>query len=764
MDQLYTNNMLQERHHQIFIEQTPTAIAMLDTNMVYLAVSKRWLKDFKLKGQDIVGKSHYDVFPEIGDDWKVKNQECLNGAIDVCDEAPFYRKDGSVQWIYWDVRPWYNQKGEIGGLLMHTGDITEKKEKELQKDRVDSILEDTSEIARIGTWEMNLFTNEIIWSKLIYEIYGVSEDYIPNISSNLKFCTNDESKKLVEAAIVNLMEKGIPVDIEYEIKNGKGEVRFVKVIGKIEYIEGVASRLFGIIQDLTSIKQSEKKLFKAHTELEAIFNSKSIAVVTTDKNGVINRFNSGAEQLLGYTSEELIGKHKPEIYLLKDELEQFRTDMISQFSNDISDKSFNYRNENINDTRQWIYRRKNGSTFPVLSTITAVNNNQGENEGFIAVATDISKIKEVKDELKRKNDLLNHAEQITKMGNWQWKLAKNTVVWSSNLYGIFDIEEGSVELEYDTYLDFVHPEDKDQVLKHIEKFIADREKKGLVHRIQLKDGSVKTLKIIGEVITNAKGEIVEVIGACQDITEAKIAEEKLIAAKEELEIFAQKLSSQNQQLADFTHITSHNLRAPVANLNSLLEIYSYSDDEEERADIFDKFSNVIDHLSSTLNTLIEALKTKVGDANENLEKCDFNNAFENTTEILSGEILKSGATVTGDFSRISNIDYNSIYLESIFLNLIGNAIKYRSENRSPEINITSEIINGKINLKFQDNGLGIDLKKHGHKLFGLNKIFHRHPDAKGVGLFLTKTQIEAMGGTITAASEVNVGTTFIINF
>ncbi|MDF4201720.1 PAS domain S-box protein [Maribacter sp. SA7] len=764
MDQLYTNNMLQERHHQIFIEQTPTAIAMLDTNMVYLAVSKRWLKDFKLEGQDIVGKSHYDVFPEIGDDWKVKNRECLNGAIDVCDEAPFYRKDGSVQWIYWDVRPWYNQQGEIGGLLMHTGDITEKKEKELQKDRVDSILEDTSEIARIGIWEMNLFTNEIIWSKLIYEIYGVSEDYIPNISSNLDFCTNNESKKLVEAAIVNLMEKGIPVDIEYEIKNGKGEVRFVKVIGKIEYIEGVASRLFGIIQDLTSIKQSEKKLFKAHTELEAIFNSKSIAVVTTDKNGVINRFNSGAEQLLGYTSEELIGKHKPEIYLLKDELEQFRTDMISQFSNDISDKSFNYRNENINDTRQWIYRRKNGSTFPVLSTITAVNNNQGENEGFIAVATDISKIKEVKDELKRKNNLLNHAEQITKMGNWQWKLAKNTVVWSSNLYGIFDIEEGSVELEYDTYLDFVHPEDKDQVLKHIEKFIADREKKGLVHRIQLKDGTVKTLKIIGEVITNAKGEIVEVIGACQDITEAKIAEEKLIAAKEELEIFAQKLSSQNQQLADFTHITSHNLRAPVANLNSLLEIYSYSDDEEERADIFDKFSNVIDHLSSTLNTLIEALKTKVGDANENLEKCDFNNAFENTTEILSGEILKSGATVTGDFSRVSNIDYNSIYLESIFLNLIGNAIKYRSENRSPEINITSEIINGKINLKFQDNGLGIDLKKHGHKLFGLNKIFHRHPDAKGVGLFLTKTQIEAMGGTITAASEVNVGTTFIINF
>ena len=132
--------------------------------------------------------------------------------------------------------------------------------------------------------------------------------------------------------------------------------------------------------------------------------------------------------------------------------------------------------------------------------------------------------------------------------------------------------------------------------------------------------------------------------------------------------------------------------------------------------------------------------------------------------MLSGAILKSKAVINSDFSKLSSISYNKIYMESIFLNLIGNAIKYRAEDRIPHIQIKTEIRNGKNIITFKDNGLGIDLDKHGHKLFGLNKVFHRHPDAKGVGLYLTKTQIESMGGTITATSEVNVGTTFTINF
>jgi len=760
----YDNSQVLEKHHQIFIEQTPTAIAMLDTNMVYLAVSKRWIKDFVFENEDenIVGKSHYDVFPEIGDDWKEKNQLCLKGAIDICDEAPFYRKDGSIQWIYWDVRPWYNAEGEIGGLIMHTGDITAQKEKELKEKKFNTILRDTSEIARIGSWEIDLLKEKVTWSSMVYEIHEVPLDYKPTIASGLTFFEDEESRNRILEGLKNAQETGTPVNLTLNLKTAKGNDRWVKVIGKVERTKGVSTKIFGITQDITSSMISEQKLTVANAELEAIFNSDAIVVITTNSEGIINRFNKGAEKLLGYDSVEMIGLQKPELYLRKGELEQFRNDMIAEFNGGVNDENFNYRNENVNDTRQWTYKRKDGSTFPVLSTVTAVNNGYGKNEGFIAVATDISKIKEVKDELRRKNELLNLAEKISLMGHWQWNTVLDKVQWSDNFYTILELDDAITDLNFNSYYRFVHPEDIGIVDNHFEQVDKNKIWNSFTHRIITTSGKVKTILLLGKVFTNEKDEIVEMIGTCQDVTESKKAEQKIIEAKEELEIVAQKLSYQNRQLADFTHITSHNLRAPVANLNSLMEIYKLTEDEEERLDVFEKFDTVIDRLTLTLNTLIEALKTKISDTKEELESIDLNETLDSTIQTLSGSILTSGAIIKEDFTEVSIINYNRIYMDSIFLNLIGNAIKYKAKDRAPEIIVKSKVKNGRNIITFKDNGLGINLERHGHKLFGLNKVFHRHPDAKGVGLFLTKTQVEAMGGTITATSEVNVGTTFTI--
>ncbi|WP_282117745.1 PAS domain-containing sensor histidine kinase [Maribacter aquivivus] len=753
-----------EKHHQIFIEQTPTAIAMLDTNMVYLAASKQWVQDFKLEKETIIGRSHYDIFPEIGDDWKAKHQQCLQGAIDICDEAPFYRKDGSIQWIYWDVRPWYNAEGEIGGLLMHTGDITEQKEKELKEKKINTILSDTSEIARIGTWEIDLVQEKVIWSSMVYEIHEVPLDYEPTIASGLDFFEDEESRNRVLKSLKEAQEIGTPVNLNLNLKTAKGNYRWVKVIGKVEQINGESTKIYGITQDITSSKNSEQLLNVAYAELEAIFNSNSMAVITTDKDGVINRFNSGAEKLLGYSAKEMIGINKPEIYLFEEELNVFKKDMELEFKGDSSDANFNYRNEKIYNTRQWTFKRKDETTFSGLKSLTAIQNKDGFNDGFIAVITDISKINEVKDELRKRNDLLNLAERLSLLGHWQWNIIEDVAIWSDNLFALLDYEGEQFTLDFATYFAMVHDDDKDEVLKHFELAKKEQEFKNITHRIITFTGKIKTIKIIANVISNQKGEAVEMVGTCQDVTESKKAEQKIIEAKEELEIVAQKLSHQNKQLADFTQITSHNLRAPVANLNSLMEIYKLSDDDEERLDIFGKFDTVIDRLTLTLNTLIEALKTKISDAQEELENVDLNEILENTTQTLSGVILTSDAVVKGDFIEVSNITYNRIYMESIFLNLIGNAIKYRAKNRTPEIIVKSKLKNGRNIITFKDNGLGIDLEKHGHKLFGLNKVFHRHSDAKGVGLFLTKTQVEAMGGSITATSEVNVGTTFTIIF
>lgn len=221
------------------------------------------------------------------------------------------------------------------------------------------------------------------------------------------------------------------------------------------------------------------------------------------------------------------------------------------------------------------------------------------------------------------------------------------------------------------------------------------------------------------------------------------------------------LEKKNRQLSDFARIASHNLRAPVSNLLSLKDFYNESCDLEDKAMLFTKIEIVIGHLNETLNELIESVKIQE-DVNIIHETTNFRTVFTKTVEILEGQILDSKAIVTSNFSEATKIEYPKRYLESIMLNLMSNSIRYRSQNRIPKIHFCTAIKNNEITLTITDNGLGIDLKKHGHRLFGLGNTFHRHVNSKGVGLYITKTQIEALGGSIEVESEVNKGTTFKI--
>lgn len=234
-------------------------------------------------------------------------------------------------------------------------------------------------------------------------------------------------------------------------------------------------------------------------------------------------------------------------------------------------------------------------------------------------------------------------------------------------------------------------------------------------------------------------------------------------SKTEQEILSIQLQRKNQQLLNFAHITSHNLRSPVSNLNSLLWLYKESQTSEEKALLFEKFETVIHNLSDTLNELVDALKIQE-DTDKKREPLQFEDVFKKVKESMAGKIMETEAVVSYNFTKAPNIEYPRIYLESILQNLLSNSLKYRSPSRTPVIHAETSIENGILKLSFKDNGLGIDLSRHQGKLFGLNKTFHRHQEAKGVGLFITKTQVEAMGGSIVAESEVDKGSNFIIYF
>lgn len=266
-------------------------------------------------------------------------------------------------------------------------------------------------------------------------------------------------------------------------------------------------------------------------------------------------------------------------------------------------------------------------------------------------------------------------------------------------------------------------------------------------------------------LENHAGEMPEdVLTITRDITHQKLYELELKRNIDNLELLADRIEKKRKILEDFTYIVSHNLRSPVSNLAALLNLLKEETDADMRNMFIQKIDIAFENLSTTVTDLTNAVRIRQ-ETEIPREELFFQDIVSRHIINLEMQIKETASTIVYDFKACEKINYPKVYLESIFLNLLTNAIKYRSPKRAPQIIFKSYIDkDGMISLTCEDNGMGINLEKHGAKLFGLNKTFHEHPDAKGKGLFITRNQIETMGGSIHAESEVDRGTKFIIYF
>jgi PAS domain S-box-containing protein len=259
-------------------------------------------------------------------------------------------------------------------------------------------------------------------------------------------------------------------------------------------------------------------------------------------------------------------------------------------------------------------------------------------------------------------------------------------------------------------------------------------------------------------LANDKGWFTHWISIERDVTKEKkdaLEKEKLL----------QELVTNNLELKQFTYITSHNLRAPLTNLVSICDIIQPGIGTDAiTVQLIDAFKTSTHHLNETLNDLIEVLIIK-DKRNIHKDQLSFEEIFKKTTESLSISLEEQRVIINADFAAAPSVIFANEYLESVFLNLLTNSVKYRHPDRDPIITIkTSREPNGDTKLTFADNGIGINMAFAKDKIFGLYKRFHNNADSKGIGLYLIHSQITALGGNIEVESEVNIGTTFTITF
>jgi PAS domain S-box-containing protein len=257
-------------------------------------------------------------------------------------------------------------------------------------------------------------------------------------------------------------------------------------------------------------------------------------------------------------------------------------------------------------------------------------------------------------------------------------------------------------------------------------------------------------------LVNDEGLANGLVGISLDITNLKEKER-------ELRNIINVASLQNKKLLNFAHIVSHNLRSHSANFSMLLNFLVHETDEEEKNNILNMLTDASNNLLETLDNLNEVVAINT---NLNVEKklVYLGKTIVGVQKGLLGFLLNNNAKIINQVEDDVVINVEPAYLESILMNFISNSVKYKHPDRRPEIILSAERKGEYTVLSIQDNGMGIDLKKYGDKLFGMYKTFHDNKDARGIGLYISKNQIEAMNGKITVDSIVGEGTKFDIYF
>ncbi len=592
------------------IKDSPAAVSIVDTNMCFISHSDVWLKAFKIKKKNIIGKPFYDVIPNTPPELKKIHKEALKGNANASRGTKFVSEKGRIQWLKWKINPWRNEGGTVGGLIMVMEDITEEKKQE-------ELLLKAKSVARIGAWECDLTTNTLHWTDMTKEIHEVGSDYIPCLEEGINFYKEGEHRQRITELVSEGISDGTPWDTELQIVTAKGKEVWVRAKGEAELVNGNCVRLYGTFQDIDEKKKNELK-------------------------------------------------------------------------------------------------------YQILSDRLAIATNAAE------------------------------------IGIWDYDLVNNILVWDDHMYRLYGIQKDDFTGVVEAWESCVHPEDKERCNEEIEMAVNGEQEFKTEFRVVWPNKEVRYLRAESVVKRDSMGKPIRMIGTNWDITKEKTAEKKL---KSLLDIS----SEQNNSLLNFAHIVSHNLRSHTSNLSMLSGFLSKEENIDEQKHLLKMLSEATESLNETVLHLNEVVLLKTG-AIEKMKPVNLYETLKGVEKNLGVLIKEQKANCIVNVPKDLLIMAIPAYLDSIFLNLFTNSLKYRAPKRDLTIEIDTVLEENRVKVSFGDNGQGIDLKRHGNQIFGMYKTFHKHPDAKGIGLFITKNQIESINGKISVRSQMNVGTTFHLEF
>jgi PAS domain S-box-containing protein len=500
-----------------------------------------------------------------------------------------------------------------------------------------------------------------------------------------------------------------------------------------------------LLETQYKLQQALDEIRLAEAEFSSAFEYAPIGMMLINTRGEIFRVNKSLCHLLGYSDNDLLQFTIRNI-IYPEDLES----SMACFEHLIADKTKSFQEEKR-------YLTKKGEMIWAQLSISLIKHNDGSPRHFVVQLMDITENKKaaeaLKDSERKAIELAKHYKSILDSQS-VYIIKIDTSGKYSYVNNYYLREFGFTgDLVGRNALENILPEDLPACIAAGEKCLQQPEvPHQVIFRKRKEDGQILGGKWEFRGILDQDGKVYEILCVGFDITEQL---ENLEKTRHLLEVS----SEQNVKLKSFAYIISHNIRSHAANFNGLLSLLEEAGDENEKTVYTQMLKLSADRLEQTIRNLNEIIVVQEN-VSKPRERRNLKKEIEKTLQILNGAIIKYNIAVQVSVDERVFVHVIPAYLDSILLNLISNAIKYRATNRQAIIHIHSETTDKYTVISITDNGLGLDLQKHGNQLFGMYKKFHNNEDARGFGLYITKSQVEAMGGKIEVESQEGKGSTF----
>jgi PAS domain S-box-containing protein len=723
-----------EARLRLFIENAPAAIAMFDRGMRYVAVSRRWSRDYGLPAE-LIGRSHYDVFPETPPEWREVHRRGLAGETLRCEGDRFVRADGSVQWVKWEVLPWRAAGGEVGGILIAAEDITGRKRTEEALRAGEARFRAAVEAVSSLIWTNNAhgrmegeqpgwggFTGQSVGE---YQGYGWAAAVHP-----------DDAGPTVEAWNRAVAGRRTFV-FEHRVRRRDGQwrlcsVRAVPVTGP----DGEVREWVGVHTDITERRAAEEALRAGEAKFRAVFEQAAIGIARISlADATWIDANDALCRMLGYTREELRATPWTAITHPDDvetDLVPFRRLAAGELDGYSVEKRF---------------LRKDGRQVWARLSLSLVRDADGRPDYEIAVIEDVTDRKRAETaaaELRRKLDAALLAGEV---GTFEWDVEADRVWGDGNFGRLFGLAEGDGPTDgvpLSRCIEAIHPDDRalvrDRVGRTLETGCPYEAEYRLVTGPQAR---WVVARGVGE--RNAEGRVVRFPGAIVDITDLKRAEEALREADRRKDRFLATLA--------------HELRNPLAPVRAALHILEAAGDDplaaESAAEARAVLGRQIGHMVRLIDDLLDVARITTGRIVLQRRRVGLDEAVRAAVETARPLLDRMGHRLTLDLPpHAPALDADPTRLAQVFANLLNNAAKYTEPGG--DVRLTAHREGGEAIVRVTDNGIGIppDMLDRVFEMFTqVDGTAERSQSGLGIGLTVVKALVEMHGGRVAIRSD-----------